>query len=206
MLKLIIITAIGNYAVEMVPELEDPTNDELMALFLETKRDVESGCFMEGWTPNDKPGSPTGVFAIAHGLDILAYHVERVEDIPDVAPAEPAGKILPYTAKIDYLGNTLTAQCVEKEINNTHLFYCYSINGEPPTDVLDIGKATAVICQYVKDSEIYSDDDFLLIVSDDEQPKNFSQACEFMEYFEKEYQNLCTKKTGKAWTGWKDKE
>ena len=50
MYRMIIVTALGNYVVEMVPEKEEPTADELMKMFLETKADVESGCFMEGWT------------------------------------------------------------------------------------------------------------------------------------------------------------
>ena len=77
MYRMIIVTALGNYVVEMVPEKEEPTADELMKMFLETKADVESGCFMEGWTPTDGLSGAPGVFAIGKGLEILAYHVER---------------------------------------------------------------------------------------------------------------------------------
>ena len=61
MYRMIIVTALGNYVVEMVPEKEEPTADELMKMFLETKADVESGCFMEGWTPTDGLSGAPGV-------------------------------------------------------------------------------------------------------------------------------------------------
>lgn len=41
MYRMIIVTALGNYVVEMVPEKEEPTADELMKMFLETKADVK---------------------------------------------------------------------------------------------------------------------------------------------------------------------
>ena len=81
MYRMIIVTALGNYVVEMVPEKEEPTADELMKMFLETKADVESGCFMEGWTPTDGLSGAPGVFAIGKGLEILAYHVERARNL-----------------------------------------------------------------------------------------------------------------------------
>ena len=88
MYRMIIVTALGNYVVEMVPEKEEPTADELMKMFLETKADVESGCFMEGWTPTDGLSGAPGVFAIGKGLEILAYHVERRPEF-DLPPINP---------------------------------------------------------------------------------------------------------------------
>ena len=110
MYRMIIVTALGNYVVEMVPENEEPTADELMKMFLETKADVESGCFMEGWTPTDGLSGAPGVFAIGKGLEILAYHVEgRPEfDLPPINP-DNVNTRRPLSLKFSYLGNEMIA-------------------------------------------------------------------------------------------------
>lgn len=113
MYRMIIVTALGNYVVEMVPEKEEPTADELMKMFLETKADVESGCFMEGWTPTDGLSGAPGVFAIGKGLEILAYHVERRPEF-DLPPINPntVNTRRPLSIKFNYLGNEMTAKCM----------------------------------------------------------------------------------------------
>lgn len=45
MYRMIIVTALGNYVVEMVPEKEEPTADELMKMFLKSKADVAKWLF-----------------------------------------------------------------------------------------------------------------------------------------------------------------
>ena len=40
MYRMIIVTALGNYVVEMVPEKEEPTADELMKMFLGCKMTI----------------------------------------------------------------------------------------------------------------------------------------------------------------------
>ena len=87
MYRMKIITDIGIYAVPVVTEKEDPTIDDLMGVFLETKSDLEAGCFMEGWTPEDNLVEPPGVFALGKNIQILAYHVERISEI-QVAAAD----------------------------------------------------------------------------------------------------------------------
>ena len=203
MYKLIIITAIGNYAVEMTPEKENPDNNDLIKMFIETTNEVEAGCFMEGWTPNDKPGSPPGVFALAKGLDILAYHVERVEDIKvPVSEEHDTRRVLPLSIPIQYLGNTLTAKCVVKLIRDVHVIVCYEVNGEPPTDVLDVGKLSEHMNSYILFT-LYDEGEYLLQITEDEKIRNFSQAVEVLEKLEEDFNQLQKEKTGKAWTGWK---
>lgn len=203
MYKLIIITAIGNYVVEMTPEKEDPDNDDLLKMFIETTNEVEGGCFMEGWTPNDKPGSPPGVFALAKGLDILAYHVERTDDITIPFDEEPdTGRVLPLSAPLQYLGNTLIAKCVVKTMGDVHVIVCYEVNGEPPTDVLDVTRLYECLHSYITFA-LYDEGEYLLQIMEDGKVRNFSQAAEVLEQLEEHFNQLHKEKTGKAWSGWK---
>lgn len=203
MYRLIIVTEIGNYVVDMEPEQENPTNDDLMKLFLNTKSDVDAGCFMEGWTPNDNLGGPPGVFAIGPGLDILAYHVQRVvkSSLPVVDHAEPSVK--PRTIKAAYLGNMLIAKCVEKTINGVSVIVCYDVNGEVPTDVLSIDRLTHILAERIKQDTDMELSEFLIQIPEDGRPRNFSQAVEILDKLEAGYQEVSVPKTGKAWAGWK---
>lgn len=203
MYRLVIVTAIGNYTVDMGPEPENPTSDDLMKLFLDTKADVDAGCFMEGWTPNDALSGPPGVFAIGSGLDILAYHVQCVieTDLPVVDQPEPSVK--PRTIKAAYLGNTLIAKCVEKTINGVSVIVCYDVNGEVPTDVLSIDRLTDILMDRIKSDNKMELNEFLIQIPEDGKPRNFSQAVEILDKLEAGYQKVTRPKTGKAWSGWK---
>lgn len=206
MYKMVIVTAIGNYVAEMTPEQEEPTNDDLMKMFLETKNDVENGCFMEGWTPTDKLKGPPGVFSIGKGMEVLAYHVERTEEVQTPPIEEPENKILPLTLKFIYLGNEMVAKCVQTTVDDVTIIFCYSLNGEPPTDVLSASKITETLCKCVYRDLGFSEDEYLLQVSDDGKVRNFSQAVEVLEMLAENYDILKTQHTGKAWTGWKGDE
>lgn len=203
MYRMVIVTAIGNYVVEMTPEKEEPTNDDLMELFLNTRSDVEAGCFMEGWTPTDSLSSPPGVFAVGKGMDILAYHVERLYDVPVPPVEEKEGGVLPLTLKFLYLGNEMVAKCVQTTVDDITIIFCYSLNGEPPTDVLSTGKITETLCKCIYRDLGFSEEEYLLQVSDDGKIRNFSQAVEVLETLAENYDILKTQHTGKAWTGWK---
>ena len=150
MYRMIIVTALGNYVVEMVPEKEEPTADELMKMFLETKADVESGCFMEGWTPTDGLSGAPGVFAIGKGLEILAYHVERHPefDLPPINP-DNVNTRRPLSLKFSYLGNEMIAKCIQDDIGSVAVIFCYAVNGEPPTDVLNTKKLSESLCSCI---------------------------------------------------------
>jgi hypothetical protein len=204
MYNLIIITAIGNYKVIMVPSKEDPTNDDLMAMFLETKKDIEAGCFMEGWTPEALAGPP-GVFAIGDGLEILAYHVERLTDIEvpkeDTEWNDPLSKPISFT--IPYLGMELHVKTVSKPVAGAPVILCYEVNGETPADVLEPSKLTEIIASYIENDVGLSVNDFLLYVVDDGKARNFSQAVSYLEELEDTHKLITTAKTGKAWEGWK---
>lgn len=206
MYRLIIVTAIGNYVVEMTPEQEKPTNDDLLKLFSETKADVEAGCFMEGWTPTDNLKCPPGVFCLGDGLDILAYHVERGIDTIAITPESATPKEdtpVPFRINTTYLDNSINAKCVRCPVNGTQIIVCYSVNGEPPTDVLDADILTGVLCEEMKHIG-YLETEYLLTVLDDGKPRNFSQAAGYIEVFKEELAKQITGKTAKAWTGWKE--
>lgn len=204
MYNLIIITAIGNYRVEMVPDKEDPTNDDLMEMFLETKGDVEAGCFMEGWTP-DAPAGPPGVFAIGDSLDILAYHVERLPDVeaPKEGKEDSEQLIQPIAITVPYLGMDLHIKTVSKPIAGSSVILCYDVNGETPADVLEPTKLTEIIASYIENEVGLSADDFLLYVVDDGKNRNFTQAVNYLDELEDTHTLITSTKTGKAWEGWK---
>ena len=204
MYRLTILTAIGSYLVEMVPDKEDPTNDDLMKLFLDTKSDIEAGCFMEGWTPEDNPHSPPGVFALGNGLEILAYHVQKITEISvPYSEAEGESTVLPLTTTMEYLGNRLQASCVQKDINGVKVIICYSVNGETPPDVLETGRLTKLLSEYLEKIENLDPEEYLLYITDDEKNRNFSQAVEMLEELEKNHKKLTSRTTAKAWEGWK---
>lgn len=206
MYRIKIITDIGIYAVpmEVETEKEDPTINDLMLTFLETKSDVEAGCFMEGWTPEDNLTEAPGVFALGKNIQILAYHVERVSEIR-VATAEPqdAHRMRPLTRKIDYLGNTLYFAFVTSRAEQKTFLYCYSVNGEPPTDVLELKRLRELI---EKDITKVSGDirDYVVFFSEDGHVRNFSQATETLNDLISKYREVTKEKTGKAWNGWKE--
>lgn len=203
MYRLIIITAIGNYQVEMAPDKEDPTNDDLMAMFLETKADVEAGCFMEGWTP-DAPDGPPGVFAIGDGLDILAYHVERLPDVSEPQATEESNPLIkPLSFTIPYLGMDLHTKTVAQAIHGETVILCYDVNGETPSDVLEPSQLTEVIASYIESYVGLKASEFLVYVIDDGKTRNFSQAVDFLIDLEDTHKLLTAAKTGKAWEGWK---
>lgn len=198
-----IITAIGMYTVEMTPDKEEPTNDDLMNMFLNTQSDIQAGCFMEGWTPEDSLSGPPGVFALGEDLEILAYHVVKVQTkgVP-INPGVEAGP-LPLTIKAFYLGNELTAKCVFKRLEEVYVILCYEVNGEPPADVLDAATLTKQLSECIETDMGYDADEYLLKVADDGGIRNFSQAVDMLEMLEENYKTLRGKPTGKAWTGWK---
>lgn len=204
MYRMIIVTALGNYVVEMVPEKEEPTADELMKMFLETKADVESGCFMEGWTPTDGLSGAPGVFAIGKGLEILAYHVERRPEF-DLPPINPDNVITrrPLSLKFSYLGNEMTAKCIQDDIGSVAVIFCYAVNGEPPTDVLNTKKLSESLCSCIRRYLNYADDEYLLQIAEDGIVRNYSQAEEVVKQLEDQFNTLHSNKTGKAWNGWK---
>ena len=143
----------------MVPEKEEPTADELMKMFLETKADVESGCFMEGWTPTDGLSGAPGVFAIGKGLEILAYHVERRPefDLPPINQGNVNTR-RPLSLKFNYLGNEMIAKCIQDDIGSVAVIFCYAVNGEPPTDVLNTKKLSESLCSCIRHYLNYADD------------------------------------------------
>lgn len=203
MYNLIIVTAIGSYKVEIVPDKEEPTNDDLMDMFYSTKDDIENGCFMEGWTP-DAPNGPPGVFAIGAGLEILAYHVERTPDVE--MPNEDIKndlEIKPLSFTIPYLGMDLHIKAVSKHIAGSPVILCYEVNGETPADVLEPTKLTEIIASYIENEVGLSADKFLLYVVDDGKTRNFTQAVSYLEDLEDTHTLITTEKTGKAWEGWK---
>ena len=184
MYRMIIVTALGNYVVEMVPEKEEPTADELMKMFLETKADVESGCFMEGWTPTDGLSGAPGVFAIGKGLDNV--NTRR-----------------PLSLKFNYLGNEMIAKCIQDDIGSVAVIFCYAVNGEPPTDVLNTKKLSESLCSCIRHHLNYADDEYLLQIAEDGIIRNYSQAEEVVKQLEDQFNTLHSNKTGKAWNGWK---
>lgn len=203
MYRMIIITAIGNYTVEMEPPNDNPTNDDLMEMFYNMKSDIEGGCFLEGWTPTDSPTDPPGVFALGDGVDILAYHVEKKTQTFIPVKEQVKDAVLPVTYHFSYLGNVFTAKCVQREIQDITVFYCYSLNGEPPTDVLSVEKISGNLCKVLEQDSSYTPEEYLLQINDSGKPENFSQASEVLKKLAEQYKELCTKKTGKAWNGWK---
>lgn len=204
MYRLIIVTAIGNYKVDMTPDKDDPTNDDLMAMFLDTKGDIEAGCFMEGWTPEEPNGAP-GVFAIGSGLDILAYHVERLPDValPKEEPESDDPLITPLAFTVPYLGMDLHIKTISRPIGNVPAIYCYEVNGETPADVLEPEKLHEVLAVYIENEIKLNPKDFALYVETDGKTRNFSQAVEQLNYLADTFTLIATPKTGKAWEGWK---
>lgn len=203
MYNLIIVTAIGSYKVEMVPDKEDPTNDDLMTMFYETKEDIENGCFMEGWTPDAQNGPP-GVFAIGTGLEILAYHVERLPDVDVPKEGKEDDQLSkPISFTIPYLGTDLHVKTVSKHIAGSPVILCYEVNGETPADVLEPSKLTEIITSHIESYVGLRADDFLLYVADDGKNRNFSQAVSYLEDLEDTHKLITIAKTGKAWEGWK---
>lgn len=206
MYRMVIVTAIGNYRVEMTPDKEEPDNNDLLKMFLDTKNDIESGAFMEGWTPEEK-GGPPGVFAIAPGLDILAYHVEKEDDIipPGIKKeVESELAIRPITLRPIYLGNHFICKGVTKVINDVEIIFMYEVNGETPTDVLEEGKLVDLLNKEIRIvSPELAEKDYLLQIANDGKTRNFSQATEMLEVLEENYGQLVKEKTGKAWSGWK---
>lgn len=204
MYRLIIVTTIGNYKVDMTPDKENPTNDDLMVMFLNTKGDIEAGCFMEGWTP-DAPDGPPGVFAIGNGLEILAYHVERLPDVdvPKESKEDSEQLIQPIAITVPYLGMDLHIKMVSKPIAGASVILCYDVNGETPADVLEPTKLTEIIASYIENEVGLSADKFLLYVVDDGKNRNFTQAVNYLNELEDTHTLITTAKTGKAWEGWK---
>lgn len=206
MYRLKIITDIGIYAVPVVTEKEDHTIDDLMGAFLETKSDLEAGCFMEGWTPEDNLVEPPGVFALGKNIQILVYHVERVSEI-QVTAAEPqdADRMRPLTRKIAYLGNTLYFAFVTCKKEQKKFLYCYSVNGEPPTDVLELKKLRELVEKDIRENwETGNIQDCVVFFSEDGHVRNYSQATETLNDLISKYHEVTKGKTGKAWNGWKE--
>lgn len=204
MYRLIVVTTIGNYKADMTPDKENPTNDDLMVMFLNTKSDIEAGCFMEGWTP-DAPDGPPGVFAIGNGLEILAYHVERLPDVdvPKESKEDSEQLIQPIAITVPYLGMDLHIKTVSKPIAGASVILCYDVNGETPADVLEPTKLTEIIASYIENEVGLSADKFLLYVVDDGKNRNFTQAVNYLNELEDTHTLITTAKTGKAWEGWK---
>lgn len=206
MYRMKIITDIGMYAVPMVVEKENPTADDLISMFLDTKSDLEAGCFMEGWTPEDNLTEPPGVFALGKNIQLLAYHVERVSEI-QIAAAEPKNtdSMRPITRKIDYLGNKLYFAFVVSKKENKNFLYCYSVNGEPPTDVLELKRLRDLIEKdIVKGGGNIQD--YVVFFSEDGRIRNFSQATETLSSLIEKYHEVTKEKTVKAWNGWREGE
>lgn len=204
MYRMKIITDIGMYVVPVVTEKEDPTIDELMGMFLETKSDLEAGCFMEGWTPEDNLVEPPGVFALGKNIQILAYHIERVSKI-QAAAAEPqdADRMRPVARKIKYLGNTLYFAFVTCKKEQKNFLYCYSVNGEPPTDVLELKRLRELVEKDIAEG-VGDVQDYVVFFSEDGHVRNFSQATETLNDLISKYREVTKEKTGKAWNGWKE--
>lgn len=204
MYRLIVVTTIGNYKADMTPDKENPTNDDLMVMFLNTKSDIEAGYFMEGWTP-DAPDGPPGVFAIGNGLEILAYHVERLPDVdvPKESKEDSEQLIQPIAITVPYLGMDLHIKTVSKPIAGASVILCYDVNGETPADVLEPTKLTEIIASYIENEVGLSADKFLLYVVDDGKNRNFTQAVNYLNELEDTHTLITTAKTGKAWEGWK---
>lgn len=182
MYRMIIVTALGNYVVEMVPEKEEPTADELMKMFLETKADVESGCFMEGWTPTDGLSGAPGVFAIGKGLEILAYHVERRPefDLPPINP-DTVNTRRPLSIKFNYLGNEMTAKCIQDDIGSVAVIFCYYVKKAHDTIPLDtpIAGCTGIVVEVTLGTP--KDDHHFTDLCDDCRLKFLKMAVEHLE-------------------------
>ena len=203
MYKLMIITPLGNYLAEMTPTQEEPTNDDLMAMFIETVNEVEGHCFMEGWTPNDDPAGPPGVWAFGKDIEILAYHVIREAEIVEAPKAvEPGSNIIPDVMKLDYLGNTLTVKSAFTHIDDVATFFVYDINGETPTDVLAEEKIEALMVNRLKID--YAPDEFLVLVAHDGEIRNFVTATNDLKALIAKRQAI--KGNAMAWNGWKGGE
>lgn len=202
MYRLTAVTAIGNYVVEVEPEKEDYTNDDLMELFYRVSGDMKTGAFMEGWTPTDSLSGPPGVFAL-EGVDILAFHVSRVPEPIPVSQEDQEGRIMPLTIPFDYLGNTITAKCVQGTIGGRNIIFCYSLNGETPIDVLPESKVIPFLESYVEGILCYAPEDYILHIANDGKLYNFSKAVDTLKEVAENYAAAHGVKTGKAWMGWK---
>ena len=203
MYRLIVVTNIGNYAVEVTIENPNHTVDELIAHLYQLKKELETGCFMEGWTPSDSQNDPPGVFCLGDDVEILAYHAERILpfEVPKFA-AEDKVQVLPLVLKGPYLGEILIAKCVTKVIKDVHAIFCYEVNGETPTDVLRMVKLSEVLNNHIALTHCMPGE-YLLQIAEDGKIRNFSQASEVLDTLEENFKALQQKKTGKAWNGWK---
>lgn len=202
MYRMIAVTAMGNYTVEISPEKEDPTNNELMELFYGVSGDMKNGSFMEGWTPTDSLSGPPGVFALAD-VDILAFHVVRVPDPVPLSQEAQGSRIIPLALHFKYLGNTVTAKCVQGEIGDKLAIFCYSLNGETPNDVLSESKSRPLLESAIEYTLLRAPEDYVLSIADDGKLYNFSQAVDMLKQVTETYAASHGEKTGRAWPGWK---
>jgi len=83
------------------------------------------------------------------------------------------------------------------------VIFCYAVNGEPPTDVLNTKKLSESLCSCIRHHLNYADDEYLLQIAEDGIVRNYSQAEEVVKQLEDQFNTLHSDKTGKAWNGWK---
>mgnify|MGYP002545035081 CR=1 FL=1 len=138
------------------------------------------------------------------GLEILAYHVERRPefDLPPINP-DNVNTRRPLSLKFNYLGNEMIAKCIQDDIGSVAVIFCYAVNGEPPTDVLNTKKLSESLCSCIRHHLNYADDEYLLQIAEDGIIRNYSQAEEVVKQLEDQFNTLHSNKTGKAWNGWK---
>lgn len=199
-----VVTEIGNYIVEADGYIEDVV-DGLIKGCTNLVNDITAGCFMEGWVPGEDPRTqPPGLWAMGKDAKILGYHVERLKEEPPVMPVETTEyRVAPRTLVFDYLGVKTTAHCIEKVIDGVRVIYCYSVNGEPPTDVMAEDKVRNFLIYDCINNEGMEEDEFMVYVASDGRPRNFSQAVEELELIEQNIDIVKTARNAKAWTGWK---
>lgn len=137
-------------------------------------------------------------------LEILAYHVERRPefDLPPINP-DNVNTRRPLSLKFSYLGNEMIAKCIQDDIGSVAVIFCYAVNGEPPTDVLNTKKLSESLCSCIRHHLNYADDEYLLRIAEDGIIRNYSQAEEVVKQLEDQFSTLHSNKTGKAWNGWK---
>ena len=78
------------------------------------------------------------------------------------------------------------------------MIFCYAVNGEPPTDVLNTKKLSEILCSRIRHHLNYADDEYLLQIAEDGIIRNYSQAEEVVKQLEDQFNTLHSNKTGKS--------
>lgn len=98
----------------------------------------------------------------------------------------------------------MIAKCIQDDIGNVAVIFCYAVNGEPPTDVLNT-KLSESLCSCIRHHLNYADDEYLLQIAEDGIIRNYSQAEEVVKQLEDQFNTLHSNRTGKPGTAGKGK-